>query len=140
MGDSWQPGTNYDVGDHYRARQLENARRLPKRNRRWPFIGGSIIGGATIFFLAFLVGLILLNGWVAMVLWNWFIPETFHGAPRLDIAKAIGLVLVAAVFMPKPVLPTTDTENRTAMHAQLFAAAAPFLALLMGFIVHLFMH
>lgn len=34
------------------------------------------------------------DGFVLMVLWNWFVPATFGGAPSLNLAQAIGLCLI----------------------------------------------
>lgn len=43
-------------------------------------------------------------GFVLMMTWNWFIPATFHTAPRFGIAAAVGVILVftivAYLFLP----------------------------------------
>jgi hypothetical protein len=43
-------------------------------------------------------------GFVLMMTWNWFIPTTFHSAPHLGVAAAVGVLLVLSVpaylFLP----------------------------------------
>lgn len=55
-------------------------------------------GWAFSVWLITIVPITIWRGWVLSVVWNWFIPKTFHGAPVLTIGQALGVALVVSVL------------------------------------------
>ena len=48
---------------------------------------------------------------VLMTLWNWFMPATFHTAPRLGVAAAFGVILVLGVLAYPFMYGKSDDED-----------------------------
>ncbi len=46
--------------------------------------------------------LVIFNGLVISILWSWFIPKTFAGAPTLSIAESMGISLVVSALIRIP--------------------------------------
>lgn len=97
--------------------------------------------GIVIRVAALMVACSILNGYVLSVLWGWFMVPVFH-LPQLPVAPAIGLALIVSYLTYQPE-PNYQEEEETA--GQRFARSTslvlgrPLLALLFGWIVHLFM-
>lgn len=94
-------------------------------------IGGPLIVGG-IFALA--GGALLLRGFVASVLWGWFIVPVFN-APPLGYLSALGVMLTVSLCTPKQDSPKdrTLTQTMTAMFLP------PLMSLLCGWLVTLAM-
>ncbi len=75
------------------------------------------------------------NGWVLSVLWNWFIPVIFEGAPRLGIgaAMAVALIVRMLTFQIQRNSKEGKDERQTTMIGELLM---PFVMLTMGAIIH----
>ena len=81
----------------------------------------------------------IINGFVFMKLWTWFIVSTFHAQP-VRIVEAIGIIfLINFVFAKRDKTANTEKfwENITADMGFLIAYAG--VALLFGWIVTLFL-
>jgi hypothetical protein len=83
--------------------------------------------------VVFAAGMIV-NGIVGMVLWNWFVPELFVSAPKLNVWEALGLYLTIVAFtrhamdrMPQRL------NNRDSLFVKLGLSAV---LLILGFIIH----
>ena len=61
-------------------------------------------------FLITIIPLTIFNGWVLSVVWNWFIPTIFAGAPALTIAQALGLSLVVSTLVT---IKNKDSEGKS---------------------------
>ena len=98
-------------------------------------------------FILFLLGLVadviayILNGFALSVLWGWFVVPVFHLA-QLNIAPAIGFALVVG-FLTHQAHVDMKKEEMTVIHKSCLKVGnnigAPITALLVGWIVHLFM-
>lgn len=95
--------------------------------------------GYTLLFTAMLVPALVLDGFVVMKLWEWFVVPTFSSAPSLHLAVAIGLSMLAGFMVRiynydyKP-----DSESKKDLAGRLMHLyVGPFLALFMGWIVAL---
>lgn len=74
------------------------------------------------------------SGIVLKTLWAWFAVPTF-GLPDLSLPVAIGVGLVAS-FLTHQYVPTKDEDlPKAIVHGFLY----PLIALVMGWVVHLFM-
>lgn len=91
----------------------------------------SVVGVVILGFLSLMVVLTIIGGWVLSVMWNWFIPVIFHGAPYLTVSQAIGVSLVVSAFM-RPEKPRKEEWWIPVAEALLRLA----LLLLFGFIAH----
>ena len=83
----------------------------------------------------------LINGLVLSNLWGWFVVPTF-GLPQLSLVPAIGVAMVVRflthqyIESPEKKEKKDSTERWTGLVVTLFS---PFITLLFGWIVHLFM-
>jgi len=94
------------------------------------------IVGAFVF-LAFVIPALLLDGWVVMKLWEWFILPTFTSAPSINLATGIGFSLLAG-FATRTYRYDYKPESEKSKHLiaqMIFAYVGPFLAVLIGWIV-----
>lgn len=74
----------------------------------------------------------IVQGFVGMTAWNWFIPVVFSGAPHLNIVTAIGVSIVLSAF-------SSPSEDNRSLGKLLFDALAWNIVLLvLAFVVHLF--
>jgi hypothetical protein len=86
--------------------------------------------------LVIIVPSTIINGWVISVLWGWFVTSVFAGAPRLGIAQAVGLSLVARTMTWHPPNTTDDRSYWYKVGSAVGAAVvAPVLVLSVGWIV-----
>jgi hypothetical protein len=74
----------------------------------------------------------LLNGFVFMSLWNWFVVP-FLGLPQLSIGYAIGLAMVV-YFLVHHVSHTSEGKLSVSIG---LATTRPLTALLFGYVLHL---
>jgi uncharacterized membrane protein len=93
---------------------------------------------AILFGLVIVVGIIaimsVIHGWVLTCLWEWFVIPIFHLDP-LSIKMAIGLSLVVGLFRGN--VSTSDKDDNTSPTVKMgIHLAAPFLTLLIGWLVH----
>jgi len=89
--------------------------------------------------ITFVIAIVMtiIQGWVLTVLWGWFIVPIFH-VPELTIAVAIGISIIISLFRNITPTPKNQTlEEKIGMAVGIILS--PFLALLFGYIVHLFM-
>ena len=77
-----------------------------------------------------------LNGFVLTKLWAWFIVPTF-GLPALSIPVAIGIALIVGRLVPP--IKNKEEEKKSFNVAMMEVIAPPFAALLIGWIVTLFL-
>lgn len=98
--------------------------------------------------LAFILGLLiagpyaLWNGFVASILWRWFVSSTFH-VPVISVLEAAGLALLIS-FITNQTAPDTYAELQKKpmekFSERLVAAVlGPAITLAIGAIVHRFM-
>jgi hypothetical protein len=85
--------------------------------------------------LAFLVPLAAWSGYVAMTLWNWFVPVVFPAAPRLGILSAIGLGMVVGVFTAKA--QDAEPSSKSAGYMIVYSLFMGLVRLGIGLVVHL---
>lgn len=83
--------------------------------------------------IALLIITIALQGWVASVLWAWFVVPLFN-APTLSIAYAIGLSVSARVLVGW----STGKNDDEFAEAAAKAIGYPLIVLAYGWIIHLF--
>lgn len=76
----------------------------------------------------------LVNGWVLHILWGWFIVPTFPSAPNISIPEAMGITLIVG-FLTSHYQDTSEHEMTFMIHM----FTLPFLALVFGWVIHLFM-
>lgn len=99
-------------------------------------------------FLGGVVGLIVLmafsavfSGYALSVLWGWFIVPIFH-LPQLSITAAIGISLVIGYLTHQIINDPKDSDRSFAEKigvATAYSILKPGSALLIGWVVHLFM-
>jgi hypothetical protein len=87
--------------------------------------------------MAIVVGLIIYNGWILSILWNWFIPNIFPGVPSLTIGYAIAISIIVSALMP--LRPGVKRQKSSDWESFYYTIIAPllkgFLLLIMGYIV-----
>lgn len=74
------------------------------------------------------------QGFVLSVVWNWFIPSQFHGAPELNVAGAIGISLLVSYMTYQ-----NNSKTRPLWWDILTSLLSGSLILLVGWITHAFM-
>lgn len=106
-------------------------------------LAGSIVGT-----YCWIATSVIFKGYTLSLLWEWFVTPAFW-IPAIDLAPAIGLVLIAE-YLPRQTTVGTDIgareesrsffeDNINLMDTALGRAQRSLLALLFGWIVHLFM-
>lgn len=99
--------------------------------------------GILITVLTFLVGIpaILLDGFVVLRLYEWFILSTFTNAPTIHLAEAIGISMLFG-FMGRTLSASNsdpnDSNSMKLYKSLSFLYLAPLVSLGMGYIVHLY--
>lgn len=82
--------------------------------------------------LVALVGLSILRGFVLSILWGWFLVPL--GIPDIGVAWAIGIAATLGMLVAGPSAGSKDTAEQLG-----YAVGTPLMALLIGWIVTLFM-
>jgi hypothetical protein len=83
---------------------------------------------AIVFIAAMLAGLAIYNGWIFVTLWGWFAVPL--GAPKINIAWAVGLAMLVHSVKPSPVLNEEPKAAKVFTHA----LVGPAVCLLIGYI------
>lgn len=88
--------------------------------------------------IALMVCGVLFSGWVLSVMWGWFLVPL--GVPSIAVAQAIGISLTVSL-LTKQWRPSEDDKGPKSAMTKLAAEAIarPFLALLFGWVITLFM-
>lgn len=97
----------------------------------------SILIGAIVT-TSILIPTYLLEGWVLVHLWTWFITSSFHNAPALTLAPAIGIIIIVN-FLTQQFVQTDTKKEGYLLSAFNFALLRPFAILAIGYVVHSFM-
>lgn len=107
------------------------ARQMRRGDR--PSVGEYLLGGLIVLavYVAITVPFILWNGFVLQRLWAWFAVPL--GAPAITMSIAVGLNILASFLTAR--VPRKDTDWQRIIT---FAVIYPAVALLTGYIVHLF--
>ena len=80
----------------------------------------------------------MVNGWALSILWGWFIVPVF-GLPKISIVQAAGINLLATTIVAQRPKDDEDDPKLSLAKDFLFSILHPFLALMLGYVVHLFM-
>jgi len=94
-------------------------------------------------FAVFMALSVLLTGFTISTLWGWFVTPVFTSVPTLGVLQAAGLSMAVRMFtytMPSGKDLTGEDEDKTKkfIHQIAFALAYPLVALVFGWILHLF--
>jgi len=84
--------------------------------------------------LALMVVAYLLDGVALKLLWGWFLVPTL-GFPAISLVQAIGISIVIG-FMTQQHIPRDEDEKK---ELYVYVFLTPILAIVIGWIVHLFM-
>jgi len=92
-------------------------------------VGGLVLGAL------YVIMVIVVDGVVMKLTWNWFVPVIFAGAPHLNLAQAIGLGLVPTAFFgsARPWKKSTPEESVALMKGAAFKYVT---ILVLGYIIH----
>jgi hypothetical protein len=88
--------------DTQSAQTSEATRTIEFETRPTPSTEQVVTGAAV---LAGIVPLTVYEGLAIRKLWNWFVPNTFPGAPELTMAQAVGLSSLSSVLVPQSLPP-----------------------------------
>ena len=100
-------------------------------------IGFFLVFGVIVLTVLLMVGVTILQGWVLTVLWGWFVASIF-GLPQLTIPAAIGISIFINMFKSYNIN-RNKASSEEKIEAALISIISPFIALLLGYIVHSFM-
>jgi hypothetical protein len=99
----------------------------------WKFLGITLLG------IIIMIPAFLLDGFVALRLYQWFVESTFRAAPRISLAEALGLSMLLGyltrVFVYSP---SGEKTWKQKLEPITFVYLSPFLTLLTGYLIHLF--
>ena len=97
-------------------------------------------GWALSAFLITVIPLTIFNGWVLSVIWNWFIPTTFDGAPVLTVGQALGVSLVVSSMVSVARKGSRDDKSLGyhVLFGLAFGIVRGLIFLLLGFVYHFF--
>ncbi len=90
---------------------------------------------------ALLPAALLLDGFVIVKFWGWFVLPTFAGAPQLPIAAAVGISsMVALIAHQQYSGPESDRDLTEILVWQLvYMFVRPLIFLFMGWLISMFM-
>lgn len=108
-----------------------------RRNEMNTGMAIAMITGVVIGIAGLLVISSILNGFVLVILWSWFIVPVFE-LPSLTIPYAIGLAMIASFLTYQWKADPENKEKMTALTLLGVAIFRPLLTLLFGYIVHMF--
>ena len=86
-----------------------------------------------LFAIAGIMGITLLNGWVVINMWNWYVLPL--GAPEISFAHALGLATLVS-FIARATIIDEDGEE---MKRLVYTIASPLLTIMMGWIIKFWM-
>lgn len=118
---------------------IESARATPFER----FAANTVLGVVVTPFaavLAFLIGIVflpvmLLNAWVLVKLWAWFIVPNF-GLPALPFVAAAGIVLIVRHVTPIKVPAKDDEKKHDTLTLTILSVVMPFYTLGLGWFIH----
>lgn len=90
----------------------------------------------------FLLGIpaFILDGFVGMKLWEWFVEPTFLSAPHIGIVEAAGLAILIGFFTRTHQVAAPDPDGTRKLLSSLgYLYVAPFLTLVVGYLASLFL-
>ena len=93
---------------------------------------GSVVG-----WVAFIVGINIVDGWVVSNLWRWFVAEPF-GVRPIGIAHAVGVCILVGAVTFKPSNPG-DVPSEKLINRGIVTALVLMFLLGSGWVVHRFM-
>jgi hypothetical protein len=85
------------------------------------------------FIVLFIVGSIILDGWVISVVWSWFMPRLFN-LPILSIPAAIGVSCLLSSFKSIPKRDKEKTDEGDVLYYIGMTLLKPALILLTAYI------
>jgi Na+(H+)/acetate symporter ActP len=95
--------------------------------------------GLVVMVVAIVLFSTIANGWVLSILWEWFIVPVF-GLPSLSVPTAIGIAIITSMLTSKIAYKDKDKQEMMDNVAALVGVLlSPFITLLFGYIVHLYM-
>jgi uncharacterized membrane protein YcfT len=97
----------------------------------------AVVGALTLAGVLMFAGYAL-RGWVLVKLWGWFAVAGLHALP-ISIPLAIGLSIIVGYATQGPVDYAQDPDKKSRTIRAVSGFFTPFLVLLIGYIVHLFM-
>ncbi len=101
-------------------------------------IAAIVLGGIMAIAVIITISAII-NGWVLTKLWHWFAVPIF-GLDDLTVVQAIGIALVVGFLThQKKITNKKDGNDETDWVVTTINLLSPFIVLLIGYIVHLFM-
>lgn len=80
------------------------------------------------------IPLMMWSGFVAMVLWNWFVPSVFSSAPTLSLWQAVGINLVVSMFAHQR--NKANEEGRSVLEDAIYTLLYSGIMLGLGALVH----
>lgn len=98
------------------------------------FLKTLIIVISLIFLFLFVISIYLLNGFVLMNLWNWFVVPVCVFVKKISLIQAIGVYSLISFLVAKRI-----DNKKDAWKAIGFAYIAPILSLIFGYIITLFL-
>ena len=99
----------------------------------------TVMGGGLFSAIILMVLSAIFSGYALSVLWSWFIVPTF-GLPAISIPVAIGISIIVG-YMSRSVTEKDEDESFGDIMTKgiITAITKPAMALLIGYVVHLFM-
>ena len=94
--------------------------------------------GAGTLFLGLVVYFALVNGWVLVLLWSWFVVPLGPPVLSLPIAVGIALILRLLTYVDTSNLQTKELSTGNRIAGMLGHLLSPWITLGFGWIVHLF--
>jgi ABC-type antimicrobial peptide transport system permease subunit len=82
-----------------------------------------------------LVAVCLLNGWVLLLLWRWFVPVLFPNVPLLTVPVAIGISLIVSLLTHQDMSDVAKKEDTKKWSVLVTLFVRPLFVLLIGWIV-----
>jgi hypothetical protein len=82
-----------------------------------------------------LVALCLLNGWVLLLLWRWFMPVLFPDVPLLTVPVAIGISLIVSLLTHQDMSDVAKKKDTDKWSTLTGLFTRPLFVLLIGWIV-----
>jgi hypothetical protein len=92
--------------------------------------------GILILAIPMVASILMIDGFVLMKLWNWFIPATIITLPHLGFGQAVGISVLIDYLTFKPDLAREQDTKKTMG----YAFFTPLMMLLIGYIVFCITH
>jgi Zn-dependent protease len=94
-----------------------------------------------VLFVVLLVPVFLLDGYVFLRLWEWFVLPVFESAPTFNLLQAIGLSALIGFATTNRVQPSDDDKTQSEKMSAFFMRYyfSPIFTLIIGYIITLFL-